>query len=374
MSGEFQGEEIKAESSWAGPARILFITLILAAGFVYYYFGPSVEDLQGNSPKASTSREPVTVQVGGATFTIPQNYTQFSKTRRGGVQDTVELFAILPDFEGFTIARQEDFEGNAESSPVVHITLQDLHAPARRFQNETLEQRMTEREKFERIYLPLAVDPKGDSARYGFTRYRLSDTWGGADKELFVYEASDGGIVLYRCLPSVANMPSPWCRRDIMLTERLMLSYRFKRSRLSEWRDIDEKVTNLIASFRQSPAEDGEKSAPNAAAPSNSDEGNPPGGQPAAPPAASFSPPQTGVPEAPRLVPSNAGQPAFPNPAAEPPSAAPKAPRRIDPHAEPDTDDDIVPEDEHGIAPKKKKSKTPDDDTPVDGSSDAPGQ
>ncbi|MFO1186395.1 MAG: hypothetical protein U1E87_02415 [Alphaproteobacteria bacterium] len=236
MSGEFQSEDIKTESSWAGPARILFITLILAGGFVYYYFGPSVEDLQGNSPKASTSREPVTVQIAGDAFTIPQNYTQFSKTRRGGAQDTVELFAILPDFEGFTIAHQEDFEGNAENSPVVHITLQDLHAQSRRFQNEKLEQRMTEREKFERIYLPLVVDPKGDSARYGFTRYRLTNTWGGADEDLFVHEASDGGIVLYRCLQNVANMPSPWCRRDVMLNDRLTLSYRFKRSRLSEWR------------------------------------------------------------------------------------------------------------------------------------------
>lgn len=359
MSGEYQGEDIKTESSWAGPARILFITLILAGGFVYYYFGPSVEDLQGNSPRASTSREPVTVSVAGDTFIIPQNYTQFSKTRRGGAQDTVELFAILPDFEGFTIAHQDDFEGNSENSPVVHITLQDLHAPARRFQDQTLNQRMTEREKFERIFLPLAVDPKGDSARYGFTRYRLTKTWGGADEDLFVHEASDGGIVLFRCLQNVPSMPSPWCRRDVMLTDRLTLSYRFKRSRLSEWREIDDNVTKLIATFRQAAPEtpsapdasDGDDGGSGAPAPSV----DPPPAQDGAPPAASFTPPQTGVPEAPRLVPSSARQLPPPPTSAEPKPPVPVGARRLDPHADPETDDDIVPETEHGIAEKKPK-------------------
>jgi hypothetical protein len=339
MASELRDEDVKTESSWAGPARILFITLILAGGFVYYYFGPSVDELQGNSPRASTSKEPVTVNVAGETFTIPQNYTQFVKTRRGGVQDTVDLYAILPDLEGFTIAHQDYFEGNADSSPIIHISLQDLYAPDRRFGEEKLTHRMTEREKFERIYLPLAVDPKGESARYGFTRYRLSASWGGQDEDLFVHEASDGGIVLYRCLESVPSMPSPWCRRDLMLTDRLALNYRFKRQRLSDWRETDEKVMRLVESFRhQAPRP---PSAEPVAAPGGDSLAVPDGAPPASEnaPAATQSPGFT--PES--QAPSPPAAPDLSAPGdASPPAAEPRT-HRIDPNADPDVDEDTDP-------------------------------
>jgi hypothetical protein len=337
MASELRDEDVTTESSWAGPARILFITLILAGGFVYYYFGPSVDELQGNSPKASTSKEPVTVSVAGQTFTIPQNYTQFVKTRRGGVQDTVDLYAILPDLEGFTIAHQDYFEGNAENSPIIHISLQDLYAPDRRFGEEKLTQRMTEREKFERIYLPLAVDPKGESARYGFTRYRLSASWGGQDEDLFVHEASDGGVVLYRCLEAVASMPSPWCRRDLMLTDRLALNYRFKRQRLSDWRDTDDKVMKLVESFRRLAPR------PPSSQPAPAPDGASPPMPVATPPASAGEPtliPSLGfTPESPPSSPAAPDSGAVPANNASAPAAEPRI-RKIDPNADPDTDQD----------------------------------
>jgi hypothetical protein len=356
MASEAQDEDVKTESSWAGPARILFITLILAVGFVYYYFGPSVDELQGNSPKASISKEPVTVSVADETFTIPQNYTQFVKTRRGGVQDTVDLYAILPDLEGFTIAHQDSFEGNAENSPIIHISLQDLHAPDRRFGEEKLTHRMTEREKFERIYLPLAVDPKGESARYGFTRYRLSASWGGQDEDLFVHEASDGGVVLYRCLEAVPSMPSPWCRRDLMLTDRLTLNYRFKRQRLSDWRDIDEKVMKLVESFRRvAPQPASSQTAP---APGDASPAMPPSAPPAfedapTPTSDSGFSPQSQAPQ----LPSAPDLGAAPLSGATPPALEPRT-HRIDPNADPEPDEDAGPGGESGT-PKAPRPEVP---------------
>lgn len=359
MSSDFRGEEVKTESSWAGPARILFITLILAGGFVYYYFGPSVEDIQGNSPKASTSREPVIVSVAGEQFTIPQNYTQFMKTRRGGVQDKVDLYAILPDFEGFTIAHEDEFEGNSSNSPIVHIELGDLAVESKEVPNHQLTQRMTEREKFERIYLPLVVDPKGEPARYGFTRYRLTDKWAQKDEDLFVHEASDGGVVLYRCLQPVATMPSPWCRRDVMLTDRLGLGYRFKRERLSDWRDIDRGVTRLVETFRHGSATTAPGPGLTDTAPATSQLDDAPATSPA-PPTSQIAAPEQNIaaPQAPaapasdefKLVPQGAPvDSAAPATAAQP--AAPKV-HKIDPNADPDTDEVTAP-DAVGDTPSK---------------------
>ena len=353
-SSDFRGEEVKTESSWAGPARILFITLILAGGFVYYYFGPSVEDIQGNNPKASTSRAPVTVTIAGETLTIPQNYTQFVKTRRGGNQDKVDLYAILPDFEGFTIAHQDDFEGNSPNSAIVHMSLQDMNSPSQRMEGgEALTIRMTEREKFERIYLPLVADAKGEPARYGFTRYRLTDKWAQKDEDLFVHEASDGGIILYRCLQEVGTMPSPWCRRDFMLTDRLNLSYRFKRSRLSDWRDIDRGLMKLLALFRQNGAaapapatSDAKPAAPQSAAPAQAIAPTPnaaPGA--GAPAASSLAAPATAA-DAFKLVPRGAYGESAPTG-----QSAGRQVHRIDPNADPDDGSDSEPAGEGSDTP-----------------------
>jgi hypothetical protein len=250
---EFYGDDVKTESSWAGPARILFITLVLAGGFLYYYFGPRVEDIQGSNPRASALSRPIHVQIGADTFSIPENYTVFAKSRRGGIQDKIELYAALPNFEGYTLPRALDFEGNDSNSPVVHFSLYDPDKIAAE-EGHTVEERFTEREKFERIFLPLVTNPKGEGWRYGFTRYRLSDSWGGQDEDLFVHENSDGSMMLFRCILNVPTMPSPWCRRDMFVSNTLGLSYRFKRARLDEWRDIDAGVMDLVKQFKTTPA------------------------------------------------------------------------------------------------------------------------
>ncbi len=253
---EFYGEEVKTELSWAAPARILFITLILAGGFLYYYFGPRVEDIQGTNPRASALTRPIPMTVGTDKFLIPENYTVFARNRRGGPQDSVEMYAVLPSFDGYTLPRQLDFESNDLNSPIVHFSLFDPTKIAKE-EGQIFDEVLSEREKFERIFLPLVTNPKGDPWRYGLVRYKLSDSWGGGDEDLFVHENSDASLVIFRCLQSASTMPAPWCRRDILVSKTLGISYRFKRSRLSDWRDINDGVMNLVKRFKANAAQAG---------------------------------------------------------------------------------------------------------------------
>jgi len=46
----FGGNEVKEESSWRYPLGIFMATLILCAIFLYYYVGPSVEEIRGDLP------------------------------------------------------------------------------------------------------------------------------------------------------------------------------------------------------------------------------------------------------------------------------------------------------------------------------------
>jgi hypothetical protein len=246
---DFDSEEIKTESSWAGLARIIFITLILAGGFLYYYFGPRVQDLQGNSPKASVSHKPITLVVGGNTLSIPENYTVFGKARRGGDQGEVELYASLPNFEGYSLPHQYEFEGNDSNSPVIHFSLYDPITIGKRIQPNPPRDHMSERQKFEQVFLPYVTNRKGRPWRYGLVHYNLAKNWGQTDEDLFVHEGADGSFVMFRCIRKTANMPSPWCRRDIYLSDTLGLSYRFKRERLDDWRRIDGGIKKLVDRF-----------------------------------------------------------------------------------------------------------------------------
>lgn len=247
----FGGEEVRTESSWAGPARILFITLILAGGFAYYYFGPSVQDIQGNNPRASTSDEPIDISIAGERFVIPENYTQFGRARRGGEQDEVQLYAVLPSMDGYSLAYQDIFERNDDASPIVHFSIVDPKAADTRLGGRSLEEQISERERLERIYLPYTENPDGESWRYGFIRYRLSEQWGFKNEDLFVHEDADGSLYLFRCIEPEDNMPSPWCRRDTAFNDKVSVSYRFKRTRLSDWREIDRGIFDLVKRFHR---------------------------------------------------------------------------------------------------------------------------
>ena len=63
-SGGLGGEEFKQESSWRYPLAIFIATLILCAVFLYYYVGPSMDEIGGNVPNPAISEENVSLQVG----------------------------------------------------------------------------------------------------------------------------------------------------------------------------------------------------------------------------------------------------------------------------------------------------------------------
>ncbi len=50
------------------------------------------------------------------------------------------------------------------------------------------------------------------------------------------------------------TVPSPNCVRDMRVAHNVVLTYRFKRTHLTRWREIGRGMTALVASFRKAPA------------------------------------------------------------------------------------------------------------------------
>lgn len=229
------------DSSWGAPIRILLIVLVFATGFLYYYFGPSLNELQGNRPEASANTTLLSIQIGGADFVIPENYTQFPRARRGGTRANVALYAMLPDFEPFTIATEADFVSNQEDSRIVHFQLESIRSP------------FNEEERIKRIYMPDVIDEDGDRALYGLTHFQFQEGSGYRDQDLFIGTDDLGRTAAITCAKDLEEILPPSCRRFTQLIDGVMLSYRFKRASLRDWKVIDLGVRATALSFLVEP-------------------------------------------------------------------------------------------------------------------------
>lgn len=226
------------EPSWIIPATVLAVVGILSLGFLAYYFAPNLADIIGRAPKPSEESKEIDVVIGGVRHRIPENYTRFAYARRGGVQDRVELYALLPDLVPYSPSRAAAFQNNAADSRVLLFELSVYQA------------KLSETEQFRKVFLKLVTDPEGARGPYGLRRYEFDPSTGYRDEELFVSEDEEGEVTVIRCFKPAPDILSPTCRRDLRLSEEIGLSYRFKRAYLSDWRDIDAGVRRLAQSFR----------------------------------------------------------------------------------------------------------------------------
>lgn len=226
------------EPSWVIPVIVLAIVAVLSLAFLAYYFAPNLGDIIGRAPKPSQESGDINVIIGGVPHRIPENYTRFAYARRGGAQDRVELYALLPDLLPYSPARAAAFQDNSTDSRVLLFDLEFYHS------------KLSETDQFRKVFVKLVTDPDGSRGPYGLRRYDFDPSSGYRDEEMFVSENDDGTVIVFRCFKAVADILSPTCRRDLRLSPQIGLTYRFKRSYLSDWRDIDSRVRALALSFR----------------------------------------------------------------------------------------------------------------------------
>lgn len=239
------GDEVREESSWRYPLGIFLATLVLCAIFLYYYVGPSVDELGGNVPSPAISEEPVRVSVSGVKFAIPANYTVFPRDRRGGARDEVWLYALWPTLSGYAPSRREDFVENAPDTRRVDMLITTRTSP------------FSERERIDILYMPQTIDRRGARTPWQLIKYDFKEqrsnvpTSGYAGTELYLGEDADKKIVALFCYKERDDLPSPECWRELEIAPNVSVTYRFKRPYLAEWKKIDEEVQAFIARLRE---------------------------------------------------------------------------------------------------------------------------
>jgi hypothetical protein len=238
MSPARQREDVHQHSGWLIPAGFFFVIMLLSGLFLGWYLRPG--------PKLAAvptdQSQMVALTVRGAAFTIPANYIQNSAARTGGEQASVSLAALFPSWHGYSDAEARAFMGNAPDSPVVRLLLRADTNP------------LDAQARLTRIYRPYLLDSNGTPGPFGLTQYGFAKDSGYEQHDLF---AGHNGkeLVLLLCEQTAAELPSPNCLVPGQpLDKGVTLTYRFKRSYLSRWREVSDGADALIARFRPKPA------------------------------------------------------------------------------------------------------------------------
>jgi hypothetical protein len=233
---------IHQHSGWLLPLGVFVVTLILSALFLLYYLRPSPAKLRAEQTMPTGATHIVALRVHGRPFFIPANYTMFKRARRGGARATVALFAKLPQMSGYTRRDAGLFMSNATDSPIVYILIREDKF------------NLSATDRLDEIYLPYIADRQGKPGPFGLTQYAFRDDSGYRRNDLFVGETASGPLMLL-CVRFSPDVSSPNCLAiDRPLAHDVTLSYRFKRSRLADWRTILDKVEKLVARFEKKPA------------------------------------------------------------------------------------------------------------------------
>jgi len=232
-------DTVRKRSGWLIPLGVLLVTVALSALFLLYYLAPAAPPLFTEQVSPTSDGEAAELKVGGRTFWIPGNYLQYDSARRGGRKREVAVFAMLPDLSGWSNWNAGAFAENGPKSRIVFLTIRE-------------QANLSETDRLNRIYMDYVVDAKGTPGPFELTHYAFRGDSGYRAEELYVGHTPKGPVVL-RCVRFGPEVPSPSCLRDMPLGKGVGLSYRFKRSKLSHWREIGDNVAALIASFEKPP-------------------------------------------------------------------------------------------------------------------------
>ena len=222
--------------SFLRPIMLGFAALMLFVALIWFvFYGPGFNSLFGTSDTPTISDSAVTLNLAGQRFVIPKNYLRRSEQRRSGDVDQIEIQAVLPNLVGFSQDMADDFADKTGGSKVIYIT---LTAPKRI---------MRPAERFHQIYPYYFAGPErqGD---FGLNLRNMDESSGFDDFDI-LYEQVGNQFFLYHCLkPQNELMPSD-CLADKVVEPKILARYRFRRSALAHWQDVDTAVESLLSRF-----------------------------------------------------------------------------------------------------------------------------
>lgn len=210
--------------------------LALLSGLIWFVlFGPGFNTLFGISDTPTISNSSVNLNLAGQQFFIPKNYLRRAEQRKSGDVNQIEIQALLPDLAGYSDNNADDFADKSNDSRVIYIT---LTAP---------NQVMRPAERFYQIY-PYYFSGPERQGDYGLRLRNMDENSGFSDFDI-LYNQVGSRFYLYHCLKPKNDLMPPDCLADKVVEPKILARYRFRRSALADWQNIDNAVETLLSKF-----------------------------------------------------------------------------------------------------------------------------
>lgn len=194
------------------------------------WFGHKIA-LGGHTQNLSTHE----IVIGNNVITVPANMIRFERARRDGVAARLDLYLRYPQMNGYSETARDDFNRTGTGKNIVFLA----------FEEQVMSRDMSGR--FAPIYSALIAQP-GRPGPGGTTVFDFAESSGYLNETLVIAERAVGAPFVARCLKeSVAEQALAPCERDILVGERLSLTYRFPRQMLADWQELDAAVAKAAA-------------------------------------------------------------------------------------------------------------------------------
>lgn len=182
------------------------------------------------------------VVIGNNLLAVPANMIRFEQARRSGDAERLDLYVSYPTMTGYTKEARDQFNHALAADSIIFLG----------FSEQMMSRDMSGR--FTPIYSALITRPGRDGPA-DLTFYAFSAKSGYTGEMLAVGERQQREPFVARCLTGDAAEKSlAPCERDILVGERLTLTYRFPHRFLEEWEALDTAVENFAASMLGTPA------------------------------------------------------------------------------------------------------------------------
>lgn len=159
---------------------------------------------------------------------ITANMIRFPAQRFSGNHERVDIYALWPLMSGYSEENKSAFNMGKDSDKVVFITLE------RRSMSKDMAGRVIP------IYSQF-FEGTAQETSMGLTSHTLSKKSGYIDEDLYL-ETNSPYPFATRCIRETSKVSKPFCMRDIFVGRNLTLTYRFHKSLLPEWANLERMV------------------------------------------------------------------------------------------------------------------------------------
>ncbi len=175
------------------------------------------------------------IVIGDEVLAIPANMLRFPAQRKAVEADRLDLYAHWPQMDGYNEALADVFQSQHVEPSVLFLTVEP----------RAMSQEMSGR--LNSIYAKFFASAETNAGQ-GLKR-RLLSADQGFDNEELVYEAGSPYPWVARCLVADNDTSGAYCIRDIHAGRDLMVTYRFHRDLLGQWRALEAAVRAKAKTF-----------------------------------------------------------------------------------------------------------------------------